>query len=89
MRVIGIAYYTSAVLFELAGMLSLISVMPEREGAHGWTMIGVVAAAFACLVLAIWLRRLPDEHWVHQSRPLRLGMAAAAALLTMLTASIL
>ena len=89
MRVTGIAYYTSAVLLALAGMLSLITVMPEREGAHGWTMTGVVVAAFACLVLAIGLRRLPAEHWAHRSRPLRLGLAALAGLLTVVAVLIL
>lgn len=85
MRGTEIAYYLSAVFFALAGMLSAITVLPERESAIGRGMAGTVAAALACLVLAIGLQRLPSEHWVHRSRPLRLGMAALAGLLTVLT----
>ena len=85
MRGTEIAYYLSAVFFALAGMLSAITVLPERESAIGWGMAGTVAAALACLVSAIRLQRLPTDHWAHRSRPLRLGMAVSAGLLTVLT----
>ncbi|MBA4018201.1 MAG: hypothetical protein C0483_13595 [Pirellula sp.] len=85
MQVTGIAYYMSAVLLAAAGMLSLITVVPGRESTIGWAMAGAVAAAVVCFASAIGLQRLPADHWAHRSRPLRLGMAGAAGLLTVLT----
>ncbi len=89
MQVTGIAYYMSAVLLLLAGMLSLISVVPGLESTISWAMAVAAAAAVACLGLAIGLGRLPPDHWVHQSRPLRLGMAASAGLLTVVAILVL
>jgi hypothetical protein len=84
MRVVWLAWYICGVCLLLALLASAITYHPDIQ--H----LGVVLpATFGGVGLlaggaAVALRRLPAEHRVHRSKPLRAGLVAVAVTVTLL-----
>jgi len=84
MSLTALSWYVTgahALLFLLA---SAITYAPGIE-IYGFAVsIATLCGSVAGVVVSLRLGRLPREHWVHQSRSVWRGFAAAAIGLTML-----
>jgi hypothetical protein len=84
MRLVWLSWYISGMLALLFVLLSLVSYGPgaERAGAVMQAVSG--SGALVGTAMALWLTRLPRDHWVHRSKPIWSGFIAAAATVTLL-----
>jgi hypothetical protein len=84
MNVTWLSWYISGVLALAAVTTSFMTFHPD----FGWWALALPvmfgAGAIVALGAAVALGRLPATHWVHESRPVRVGFAAAAVTFTLL-----
>jgi len=78
----GIAWYLCGVFALLALMVSLITFHPDAQRMAAVLFFTFCGCAIAASLIAIWLGRLPEAHWVHESKPLHVGVMVLAAFLT-------
>jgi hypothetical protein len=81
-----LAWYTCAVLW-VASLLSLcVSVAPGAESRFATVQAILGGAALCFTVVGFVLTRLPPEHWCNRSNGVRLFLASAALLSSMMVA---
>ena len=85
--VTGLAWYLSGVFVLMAVMVSFITYHPDVVWMGVVLPLAFVALSFIWCVVAVFIGRLPARHWVHESKPVRVGLSmftvAATVLLVM------
>lgn len=78
------AWYICGVSTLLALAASLITIVPPGEWVGLLLCGSFLGFAVMAGITAFFLGRRPPSHWANQSRPINIGMAAVAILLTVL-----
>ena len=84
MRVVWLAWYICGVCLLLALLASAITYHPDLQRLGVMLPAAFGGAAIVAAGAAIGLGRLAPMHWVHQSRPLWVGLVAIAVSVTLL-----
>jgi hypothetical protein len=84
MGVVGLAWYSAAVLAVLAVLASAITWAPGPGRLAQVLPVAFLAGAVLAAGAAVGLGRLPPAHWLRRSRPVRVAVAAVAITATAL-----
>lgn len=84
LSIVWFAWYLSGILFLIAVMTSVITYGPETEWFGMVLSLGFLGCSLLASILAEVLGRLPVDNWVHQSQPVRIGLAVLAVAVTLL-----
>ena len=84
MRLVWLSWYLVGLLALLSILASLITYAPGAGRFETVIQIAFPSAAIVGVVVALWLTRLPQGHWVHQSKSLWAGFVAMAVTGTLL-----
>lgn len=84
MTVTGFAWYIAGVLAMLAVVASLATYHPDVQRIGEALPLAFGGGSLIGFGMAVIFGRLPVSHWVHQSKPVKLGMSAVAVAVTVL-----
>jgi hypothetical protein len=83
MTLVGLSWYLSGMLALLHLLFSLITFGPEAEAFVITALAGTACGSLAFAGLACYLRRLPQRHWIHHSKPVWVCYVVLASAVTL------